>query len=178
MQLENGVLERTASVTALYIDSFVEPQIASLATRARRFRRRTSTRSTACWPRPSSVERVVSFRIWRPDGVIVYSPNRALIGQQFEPEGGLAQALAGEVSADMSDLSGPENIYERERWSRLVETYVPVRDRGGGDGHRASPSSTSSPTRSMPKSASARTTSWTVVALAALLSRTSCSPAS
>jgi signal transduction histidine kinase len=129
-QIETSVLERTASVTALYIDSFVEPEIASLATSDAL----PADNVDALDALLNSTElgsRVVSFRIWRPDGRIVYSPNRALIGQQFEPEGGLASALEGEVSAEISNLEGPENTYERERWSRLVETYVPVRERGG-----------------------------------------------
>jgi signal transduction histidine kinase len=168
MQLENGVLERTAGVTALYIDSFVEPQIASLAT-------------SATLP-PQSVdsldrllastelgERVVSFRIWTPDGVIVYSPNRALIGQRFEPEGGLARALSGEVSAEMTDLSGLENSYERGRWSRLVETYVPVRTRGSAT-VIAVTEFYQLPDEIDAEVASARTASWAVVAVAALVS--------
>jgi signal transduction histidine kinase len=168
IQLENGVLERTAGVTALYIDSFVEPEIASLAT-------------SDTLP-PGSVDsldrllastelgdRVVSFRIWTPDGEIVYSPNRALIGQRFEPEGGLARALAGEVSAEMTDLTGLENSYERGRWSRLVETYVPVRMRGGGT-VIAVTEFYQLPNEIDAEVASARLASWAVVAIAALIS--------
>jgi signal transduction histidine kinase len=168
IQIEASVLERTASVTALYIDSFVEPQIASLS-------------ADGALP-PENVDaldgllastelgsRVVSFRIWRTDGRIVYSPNRALIGQQFEPEGGLAKALQGEVSADISDLAGPENTYERERWSRLVETYVPVRERGGAT-ILAVTEFYQLPDEIDAEVASARLASWAVVALAAVVS--------
>jgi signal transduction histidine kinase len=168
IQLENGVLERTAGVTALYIDSFVEPEIASLAT--------SDTLS------PGSVDsldrllastelgdRVVSFRIWSMEGVILYSPNRALIGEQFEPEGGLARSLAGEVSAEMTDLSGLENTYERARWSRLVETYVPVRARGSGT-VIAVTEFYQLPDEIDAEVASARTASWAVVAIAAVIS--------
>jgi hypothetical protein len=164
----NGVLERTAGVTALYIESFVEPQIASLAT-------------NPILPPPSVDaldrllestqlgERVVSFRVWTPDGGIVYSPNRELIGQQFTPEGGLARALTGDVSAEMTDLSGPENAYERERWSRLVETYVPVRAGGGGT-IIAVTEFYQLPDEIDAEVASARAASWAVVALAAIVS--------
>ncbi|HEX5823184.1 MAG TPA: sensor histidine kinase [Candidatus Limnocylindrales bacterium] len=168
MQLENGVLERTAGVTALYIDSFVEPQIASLATSPT-----LSAGSVDSLDRllksTDLGERVVSFRIWTPDGTIVYSPNRALIGQRFEPEGGLARALAGEVSADMSDLSGLENSYERGRWDRLVETYVPVRTRGSAT-VIAVTEFYQLPDEIDAEVASARWASWAVVAVAALVS--------
>lgn len=168
VQLETGVLQRTAGVTALYIESFVEPEIATLA-------------SSSTLP-PSSVdaldrllastrlgERVVSFRVWTPDGVIVYSPNRDLIGRRFEPEGGLARALGGDVSAEMTDLSGPENTYERQRWSRLLETYVPVRERGGGR-IIAVTEFYELPDEIDAQVASTRIASWAVVAIAALVS--------
>jgi len=165
IQLENGVLERTAGVTALYIDSFVEPEIASLAT-AKALPQHSVDSLDRLLASTELGEHVVSFRVWSPDGVIVYSPNRALIGQQFEPEGGLARALAGEVSAEMTNLTGLENSYERERWSRLVETYVPVRTRGGGT-VIAVTEFYQLPDEIDAEVASARTGSWAVVALAA-----------
>ena len=168
IQLENGVLERTAGVTALYIDSFVEPEIASLAT-ARSLPQHSVDALDRLLASTELGERVVSFRVWTPDGSIVYSPNRALIGQQFEPEGGLARALAGAVSAEMTDLTGLENTYERERWSRLVETYVPVRTRGSGT-VIAVTEFYQLPDEIDAEVASARWASWTVVALAALMS--------
>ena len=168
IQIEASVLERTASVTALYIDSFVEPQIANLSTDGTLPPENVDALDGLL----ASTElgsRVVSFRIWRTDGRIVYSPNRALIGQQFEPEGGLAKALQGEVSADISNLAGPENSYERERWSRLVETYVPVRERGGAT-ILAVTEFYQLPDEIDAEVASARLASWAVVALAAVVS--------
>jgi signal transduction histidine kinase len=168
IQIETSVLERTASVTALYIDSFVEPEIASLSTDAALPTENVDALD-ALLTSTELGSRVVSFRIWRPDGRIVYSPNRALIGQQFELEGGLAHAIQGEVSADISDLSGPENTYERERWSRLVETYVPVRAGGGGT-IIAVTEFYQLPDEIDAEVASARAASWAVVALAAIVS--------
>ncbi len=39
------------------------------------------------------------------------------------------EAALGAVIGDISDLSDPENIYERQRWSHLIELYLPVRQR-------------------------------------------------
>ncbi len=168
IQLETGVLNRTAAVTALYIESFVEPELTSMAQSATL----PASSVAALDSLLSSTqlgERVVSFRVWSPDGTIVYSPNRALIGQHFEPEGGLAQSLEGDVSAEFTDLSGPENAYERQRWSRLVETYVPVRERGGGR-VIAVTEFYQLPDDIDAQVASARVASWAVVAIAAILS--------
>jgi signal transduction histidine kinase len=113
--------------------------------------------------------RVVSFRVWSPDGTIVYSPNGDLIGQRFEPEGGLERSLDGDVSAEFTDLSGAENGFERQRWNRLVETYVPVRERGGGR-VIAVVEFYQLPDEIDAQVASARIASWAVVAMAAILS--------
>ncbi len=168
IELEKGVLERTAGVTALYIESFVEPELETLASNGSL----PAGNVDALDGLLSSTqlgERVVSFKVWTPDGTIVYSPHRELIGRSFEAEGGLARALAGDVSAEMSDLSGPENSYERARWSRLLETYVPVRERGGGR-IIAVTEFYQLPDEIDAEVASARLGSWAVVALVAMLS--------
>ena len=167
-QVERSVLDRTASVTALYIESFVEPQIATLAS--------TGAISTANIDALNRLltttqlgERIVSFRVWDMNGTIVYSPDSALIGRRFEPKDELLGAMAGRVSTDISNLSGPENADERRQWSRLVETYVPVRARGGPT-VIAVTEFYQLPDEIDAEVASARITSWAVVALAAALS--------
>jgi signal transduction histidine kinase len=44
--------------------------------------------------------------------------------------GDRALAAAGAVTGDISDLSDPENVYERQHWDRLIEIYLPVRATG------------------------------------------------
>jgi signal transduction histidine kinase len=61
---------------------------------------------------------------------VLYSPNEALIGQTFETHSELAQAFAGGIVSEVSDLSKPENVYERQLWDSLIETYAPVRLEG------------------------------------------------
>ena len=75
-------------------------------------------------------DRIVSLRIWSPEGVVVYSPDPSLMGQSFPVEGGLGEALTGRVVAELSDLQSSENVLERGRFDHLLEMYVPVRQRG------------------------------------------------
>jgi signal transduction histidine kinase len=63
---------------------------------------------------------------------VVYSTDAALIGQIFPVEAGLAQSLAGDVAADISDLQAAENVRERATQARLLEMYSPVRQNGTG----------------------------------------------
>ena len=65
-------------------------------------------------------------KIWTPDGRIVYSDDHRLIGAHF-PLGAeeLASLHSDRPEADISDLSAPENQFERGQ-GRLLEVYLPI----------------------------------------------------
>jgi signal transduction histidine kinase len=128
-QLEQSIIDRTASVTALYVESIIEPSVASMADGGQLTPDEVSTLD-AYLTSSAMAERVRSMRIWSADGQVVYSPDAELIGQRFPVEGNLAEAWKGKVTMTMDDLSGAENTWERARWARLLEMYVPVRQRG------------------------------------------------
>ena len=76
-------------------------------------------------------EPVVAVRLWNPDGTIAYATDPRLIGRHF----GLGEEeveilTTGGVEAELSDLSKPENEFER-RFGELVEVYLPVQDGAG-----------------------------------------------
>ena len=128
-QLEHSIVDRTASVTGLYVESIIEPSVASLADGGALTADEIATLDSHL-ANPPLADRVRSLRLWSEDGQVVYSPNDELIGQAFPLEGNLARAWQGEVMASMDDLSGDENAWERARWDRLLEMYIPVRERG------------------------------------------------
>jgi signal transduction histidine kinase len=130
-QLERGIIARTASITALYVESFIEPQVDVLAAGGQLGERQVLTLDSLL-TETSLGDRIVSLRIWSPDGTVAYSPDPALIGQRFPVEGGLAEALGGQVVAELTDLQASENVQERARFDHLIEMYVPVHQRGTG----------------------------------------------
>jgi signal transduction histidine kinase len=70
---------------------------------------------------------IVRVKIWTPDGRIIYSDARGLIGRRFVLPGDLREALeTGVAAAEVSDLSRLENRFER-RSGKLVEVYLPLR---------------------------------------------------
>ena len=70
---------------------------------------------------------LVRVKIWRQDGLIVYSDVPQLIGQTYHLGADEMQSFAtGAAAADVSDLSRPENRYERP-FGKLLEVYQPVR---------------------------------------------------
>jgi two-component system NarL family sensor kinase len=75
---------------------------------------------------------LMRVKIWSPDGRVIYSDERRLIGRHFdlEPEERAALLRRGDVHAQVSTLEGPENRFER-RESKLLEVYVPIHDHRG-----------------------------------------------
>jgi hypothetical protein len=69
----------------------------------------------------------------------------------------------------MDDLSGEENAWERARWSRLLELYVPVRERGT-ERIIAVAEFYLSPRETNQQVDEARRTTWLVVTLAIFVS--------
>jgi len=75
--------------------------------------------------------RVVRVKIWTAAGKVVYSDAHGLIGETFVLGDDEQEALAdGETDSEVSDLSRPENRYERS-FGSLVEVYLPVRAANG-----------------------------------------------
>ena len=125
-EIENGVISRAGTVTSLYVDSLVSAHVQSLADegKLRDADRAALDRLLSGTPLG---QHIVAFKVWAPDGRILYSSNPALTGRQFAMKPALAGAFAGQVHSNIADLAEPENEFESKRWSRLIETYAPVR---------------------------------------------------
>ena len=130
-EIEARVIQRTSALTALYVDSFVSPHLQELSETenlsAAHFQQLDQLLNTTAMG-----QKIVAFKIWHFDGEVVYANERSLIGQGFPITGGLSQALSGNIYTEISDLNDEENLYERARWPRLLETYAPVRDNETG----------------------------------------------
>jgi diguanylate cyclase (GGDEF)-like protein/PAS domain S-box-containing protein len=70
---------------------------------------------------------IVRVKIWRSDGVVIFSDATQLIGRRLPVDDELREAFAAaEVTNDVTNLSAPENVTERSLATKLLETYVPV----------------------------------------------------
>ncbi|MBI4308200.1 MAG: sensor histidine kinase [Chloroflexi bacterium] len=125
-QIEAGVISRTAATTALYVDSFVAPHLQGLGRGEPLAAEETTALGGLLQDTPLG-QQVVAFKVWDAEGRILYSTSPSSIGRVFPIGGGLARAWQGEVTSRVSDLRDEENAPERERWTRLLETYSPVR---------------------------------------------------
>lgn len=71
-------------------------------------------------------ERILTVRVWSPEGVILYSDDLTNVGQAFPLGAEELEVIAtGESHADLSDLAKQENADQAD-FDQLLEVYVPV----------------------------------------------------
>jgi two-component system NarL family sensor kinase len=76
-------------------------------------------------------EPVVRVKIWSPNGTIVYSDEVRLVGDRYELDEEELEVLEhGGVVAEISDLEGAENRYERS-FGELLEVYTKIETPNG-----------------------------------------------
>lgn len=69
---------------------------------------------------------LIRVKIWRADGTIVYSDEPRLIGTKYVlGEDEVAAIADGLIEAEVSDLSKPENRFERAN-KKMLEVYLPI----------------------------------------------------
>jgi len=125
-EIKNGVIHRTGATTALYVDSFVAPLLQELGSAGALSPQSHAPLSKLLQDTPMG-KQIVTFRVWDPSGKVVYSTDQTTLGKTFPITEGLALAIQGEVSSEISQLENEENVPERAIRSELLETYSPVR---------------------------------------------------
>lgn len=166
-QIEASVVHRTAETTALFVDSFIAPNLQELTYSDALTSEHIAALSELLQDTPLG-QNIVSFKVWDQQGKVLYSADPATIGQIFPVAEGLAEAWSGEVSSHISDLEKAENVQERAAESQLLETYSPVREPESGR-VIAVAEFYQSVDELQQDIATARRSSWLVVSLAMLL---------
>jgi signal transduction histidine kinase len=78
-------------------------------------------------PVVKNTPKVVRVKIWAEDGTVLYSDIPQLIGKRYKLGDEEHQILReGGAEAELSDLSKPENRYERQ-YGKLLEAHTPIR---------------------------------------------------
>ena len=69
---------------------------------------------------------IVRFKVYNPQGVVIWSDDKRVVGQSSLDNEELQEALTGKVVVDMSSLTKQENIFEHDAAEKAVELYVPI----------------------------------------------------
>ncbi|MGB8813565.1 MAG: histidine kinase [Paracoccaceae bacterium] len=126
-RIEETVVRNTANATALYMESFISPLSQDLANASVLSQGARRALDEIFTDTPLG-ERVVSFKIWKQDGLVVESSNKEIIGKTFEVTDNLKLAWAGEVRATFEDLGDLEDKAEGALGIPLLEIYSPIRE--------------------------------------------------
>lgn len=125
-EIAAGVVQRTAATTALYVDSFIAPNVQELEHSSALAPAHIAQLKGLLQNTPLG-RQIAALKVWDRQGRILYSTTPAEINQVFPVQDGLAQAWRGEVAAEISNLQADENALERAQQARLLEIYSPVR---------------------------------------------------
>jgi signal transduction histidine kinase len=125
-QVEDSVVRRIGGVTALYVDSFVAPHVQTLAS-ADDLTDADRRGLSALLTQTQLGKRIVSLKIWRPDGRVLFSSDSPPdVGKTYPIDEGLELALKGGIFSEISDRSEGEREEHGAPSARLIETYTPI----------------------------------------------------
>ncbi|MFA5912101.1 MAG: sensor histidine kinase [Burkholderiales bacterium] len=129
-QIQTGVISGTGFVTSMYLDGAISPHVQSLASGER-----LDDADRVALDRMLSGthlgEHIVALKIWGRNGRIIYdSADPSAVGTIYAMEQPLASAFSGEVRSRVVEQAELVSVLKDSRWSRLIETYSPLRAEG------------------------------------------------
>ena len=124
-QIEMGVIHRTGVTTALYVDSFVAPNLQELGQTDELFPEHLDTLGKLVQNTPIG-HQIVAFKVWDTRGKLLYSTDQTTIGKTYPMHEGMLRARLGEVVSEVSPLEDEENAPLGAVYEKLLETYSPV----------------------------------------------------
>jgi signal transduction histidine kinase len=124
-KIEDNAVQNDAAATALYVNSLNAPYLQEL-TSGPALSKESLHALEASFNGTELGRQVVSIKIWRPDGRVVYSNRRDFIGKTFAASPKLLKALKGEVAAQFVSSTDGADTGDRDPRTPLLETYVPV----------------------------------------------------
>ncbi len=131
-QIRQGVIHNSAATTALYVDSVIAPLLPDMR-KSQQLGDTVKRALDETLGQGALGKRLVSFKLWRRDGTVLYAKDAALIGRQFAPSDNLRSAFAGNVVAEFNELDEAESQDEKAAGVPLLEIYNPVREPWSGE---------------------------------------------
>jgi signal transduction histidine kinase len=129
-RIGDGVLRSNAGAAALYMASFVEPHIQSIDD-GRPLSSDDLVNLNKITDAFAPRHHIISIKIWRPDGTIVFSSQKDLIGRKFSNPA-IRPSLKGEIKAGTATLEEDDNDFERTLAVPLYEIFAPLYEIGTG----------------------------------------------
>lgn len=130
-QIKQSVLETSGAQGGQFMAGFLEPHVQELEVGGELSEEAHRTLDALFIGTPVG-DSVVSIKIWRADGTVIYSTNKDLIGQKFVSTD-VARAASGETIAEYEDLVSQESAHEQSLNIALIEVYGPLYRQGSNE---------------------------------------------
>ena len=125
-RIESAAVQSAAEAGAHYMEAFLEPYVQEMG-RDNSLSAESIQSLDRLMESRSLNQHIVSIKIWRADGTVLYSTNKAITNRKF-PTDEISEALKGNVVTDLEELDQDENVFERKLNLPLYEIYAPLRD--------------------------------------------------
>jgi signal transduction histidine kinase len=123
--IEAVVTRNSAATTALYVDSVIAPLLPDMQ-RSEVLADPVTHALDETLGQGALGNRLLSFRLWRRDGTILYSKDKRQVGKRFHPSADLQAAFGGKMVAEFNQVDDVESETERGSGQPLLEIYNPV----------------------------------------------------
>jgi signal transduction histidine kinase len=128
-QIKIGVIEESAVTAALYMDSFISPNLQELSHLTTLSPERIAILNGLL--RETDLgQRIVAFKVWDEQGHVLYSKGPSLFSDVFPNSADQARVWRGEVVAKIDNSFAERRLEEQKFNSRLLQIYSPVRRSG------------------------------------------------
>lgn len=131
-KIETGVAEVAGASSALYINTFLSPHLQELA-RGDSLSETSVKALNEAMVQPAVRAHVLKVKIWKQDGLIVYSNDTNLVGKRYRPTSEQLAAWSGAVATQVDHLQHEENEGERSIGLPMLEVYAPIRNTRSGE---------------------------------------------
>ena len=131
-RIEQSLVDGSASTAALLVESLVSPLSQELAD-GDTLSEQAVRALDEIFANTAIGDRIVSFKIWKGGGLVVYASDRDIVGSRFEESAALERAWSGTVSGALEGLDDAESAAEAELGLPLLEVYSPVREAWSGE---------------------------------------------
>jgi signal transduction histidine kinase len=131
-QIRDGVIRNSGGSTALYVDSVIAPLLPDMR-KSEQLSDNVKRALDETLDQGALGKRLVSFKLWRRDGKILYAKDSSLIGKVFAPGPNLLKAFNGSVVAQFDNLDPIERQEQKYTISPVLEIYNPVREPWSGE---------------------------------------------
>ncbi|MEQ1535720.1 MAG: ATP-binding protein [Burkholderiaceae bacterium] len=130
-QVKASVMQRMGSVAAVFVDSFIAPQMQVLSKQTELSAEQIADLNKDI--KESMLgQKIVSLKIWNRQGRVLFSTDPTVIGKTLNIEKSLVAAFDGKISSEVDIRTTAEQLQHGQPMPRLIETYTPIRENRSG----------------------------------------------